>query len=1282
MPTRLVAAAVGLAGLIALTGVGWGWVRFGPTLDSTAARLEREVRQTVDERSGEVEALARRVAGEGTLIAEAAASRDRLPDLFDRLQTLAEPVDEHGVAVTIYVPDSPALGGYRVLAWSDGPGEKNLAAERLAGPAALFIAPGHAGMRLVFVDPVLSDGRRVAVAVAETVLAVATGTSPLADRRLATSFGPVSVIEQYASAHDELVASHGFVVSSRTGAPLLEVHVSQADLAARRAIFLRRVLAATLLPLLILLGLLALPAMERRQAGRARRAWIRWTAVAAALILLSAAGLLGIGRLAGLPASWLWSVVGAVGLGLAALVPGGLWWRAWHRRAPATAPWRFLVEVVAAGLGLAAAIEGVARLLGRWITPAVLDTGRFVLFPFDADGLLALGAVSLLELAAGWAAASLLATIATRWCLKPWRPGILVALTGWLAPTVVMLLWMPTSLAAQAPWPSIAIAGSGAAFALLAPSVRRTVRHATQATRLLLAFLSVLLPLLVLYPLGAATAERVTRRVIAQDYAPAIARHRQELREELRRAQDEIDRMSSLPNLVTGLPAMDTQAAFLIWSQTGLSHARVISDVEIYASDRTLVSRFALNMPEYVYRTNLQTWQGHNCAWEVFGEEPFGAEGRRMLHASRGICDASGRLLGGLVVHVASDDYEALPFIASPSPYYDLLGGADGTGTAPRLPDLKVAVYGWGYQPLFTSGQIPWPMSQATFDRLYRPGTPFWATIRAPDATYHVYLSQNRIGIYALGYPRQTWMDHAARVAEITALTAMLFVALQVAAVVYTPLARRPTPPLRVLLHEIRTSFYRKLFLFFVAVAVGPVLVSALAFSGYMTSRFRADIENEAASTVTVARRVFEELASVGGRGTEPQADDVMVWIRQVINEDVNLYDGSELSATSQRDLFDSGLLPTRTPATVYRGIALERRPTFLAEDRVGTSQYLVAAAPVAAHGRDSILTVPLAPRQRDIAREIDTINRRALVGAVLVVLFAAILGASLAGRIADPVARLTRATRQIAAGRLDVRVSVDTADEWRRLVDDFNSMAETLGAQRAELARANQLKAWSEMARQVAHEIKNPLTPIQLAAEHLQHVHEDRGRPLGAILDQCVATVLNQVRLLRQIASQFSTFAGEPTLHVEPIAPGDLIESVVAPYRLGLEGRVAFEVDAPAALPLIKADRTLLSRALTNLVENAVQAMPHGGRLSLRAASTGTAIRMDIADTGVGMDAAARDRAFEPYFSTKTGGSGLGLANARRHIELQGGTVAIASEPGKGTVLTLVLPLAEAPRG
>jgi nitrogen fixation/metabolism regulation signal transduction histidine kinase len=328
------------------------------------------------------------------------------------------------------------------------------------------------------------------------------------------------------------------------------------------------------------------------------------------------------------------------------------------------------------------------------------------------------------------------------------------------------------------------------------------------------------------------------------------------------------------------------------------------------------------------------------------------------------------------------------------------------------------------------------------------------------------------------------------------------------------------------------------------------------------------------------------------------------------------------------------------------------------------------------------VLSVPLAPRQREIEREIQDLNRGVLVGAVLVVLLAAGLGAWAARRVSDPVARLSKATRQIAQGRLDITLAADTADELRRLIDDFNRMTATLRAQRAALARTNQLKAWNEMARQVAHEIKNPLTPIQLAAEHLQRVHADQGAPLGAPFDQCVRTVLDQVRLLRQIASEFANFSGDLVARPETVSIAAAVEAVLAPYRLGLSGRVRFDVEMPDDLPDVRVDRTLLSRALTNVVENAIQAMPAGGTLRVTAIKAETSVVTSVTDTGVGMSAEGVERAFQPYFSTKTGGSGLGLPNARRNIELSGGTITLASEPGTGTTVTITLPRADRPGG
>ena len=1277
-PTRLVAAALTLS--IAVAGIGFTLeaTRFGMSNAATAARLEREVRGRFWNLARQVESLATRVAREETLIAEAALNRDRLPALFNRLRDIGGGASTLAVSTTVYVPAGPA-GAYRVLAWSDGRPE-DLTPDRLAATPSLFVERGTVGLRLVFVQPIAKSGRRTGVAAAEAVLSPITHLGAEAGtHRLETTFGPVVV--EYVGAGEGPDHANRFVIATATGAALLEVRYSPSDLAERRYQFRRRAIAVALLPVIITTLLLSGPVIERR--GRARRLvdWLGWSFVAAALVVAGCAALVGLARMVDAPDAVPSSIVGFGALGLAALLPGAAWGRSWGRRVPNQEPLRFAAEQLLAGVSAAAALFVLIRLLRERVTAEAIDRWQFPLFPIDPQALLYLSSMLVVQLALCWTAAAVVAVAALRWRITWRRPGTgLLAMVLWIAPALALAVlpagWQPLPVEAL-----VGCAAGVALFGVLAESIRRSYRRTTQAMRLILMFAALLLPTFAAYPMAAVLSDRASRTLIEREYAPATAQHSQHLLRQLDQARLEIDRIPNLLAWVSGPPATEivpSQAAFQIWTRTGLARARVTSEVELFGADRLIVSRFALNLPEYPYDVGGRSWQGSSCAWNVLGEVTrFATRDRPVFTAERGVCDEDGRIRGAIVLHVAPD-FQSLPFVPSANPYYDVVAESQPRARAgSRLYDLQVVVYGWSLQPLFAHGRGPWRLSPEIDDRLYRSRDPFWIEVDLRGRTYQVHFSNDRAGVYALGFPAPTVLHHVMRLAEVTAVLSVVFVLVLIGAAIYIPFARRRDAPLRLLFDEIRTSFYRKLFLFFVLAAIVPVLLFALAFGAYMTARLRADIESESAGVVTVAGRALEALAA--GRSPDQAAmptDDVLVWIRQVIDQDVNLFSGPGLVATSQRDLFESGLLPKRTPAAVYRAIALDRLPTVVEPDRLGAFQYLVAAAPVPALGRDAVISVPLANRQREIDHQIDELNRGVLVGAVIVVLFAAALGTSVAGRVSDPVARLTRATRQIAAGRLDVRLPTDTVDELGRLVEDFNSMAVTLVAQRGELARTNQLKAWAEMARQVAHEIKNPLTPIQLAAEHLQRVHDDRGRPLGQALDQCVSTILRQVRLLRQIASEFSTFAGQPVPRGAMVPVKELLTAVVSPYQLGLGDRIAVDIDVAQSVPAVWVDRTLIARAFTNLVENAVQAMPEGGRLTVQATAAAGHVAITISDTGVGMEADAVERAFEPYFSTKTAGSGLGLANAKRNIELNGGTITLMSQPRAGTVVSVTLPV------
>jgi len=168
-------------------------------------------------------------------------------------------------------------------------------------------------------------------------------------------------------------------------------------------------------------------------------------------------------------------------------------------------------------------------------------------------------------------------------------------------------------------------------------------------------------------------------------------------------------------------------------------------------------------------------------------------------------------------------------------------------------------------------------------------------------------------------------------------------------------------------------------------------------------------------------------------------------------------------------------------------------------------------------------------------------------------------------------------------------------------------------------------------------------------------------------------------VKLLRKISAEFSSFASSPTPRPAPTNLDTLLNEVIEPYRTALAGRVAIAVDADADLPPVYIDRTLFARALTNVIENALHAMPGGGTLRIvsRHDETSLSVAVDVIDTGVGMDDAALAKIFEPYFSTKATGTGLGLTIAKRNVELNGGAIAIRSEKGVGTTVTLTLPVA-----
>ena len=1288
---RLLAAGLTAAALVGLAGGAFEWWRLGFTDAAAAAHVEEHVRRELRDDAAALARVAADIAADPATARGLAASSDEARVLFDLVASArARAGSDRDVAVTLY-----DIRGH-ARAWVGRPSDIPAASDRINGPAAFFLAQSPAGLRLVHVEPVTGpEGRRLGTVAAEHVVSPGGPSATIrpTDYTLSTPLAPVSLRMRWEGAGDAAPPG-AFILRSPSGEPLAEASVALADLRDARERLRRRVVAGVLAVCGVMLLLLIGPLLDRRAAAVTTGAIVRLSA-AAAVLLAGGSALLRLGLWWGggtrVPSATDLMLFGGTAVALVALLAGPigrlpLWYRG-RRRRVAGEVFRFAVVQLLAGSIAALLIVGFERLLGA-LDPASVDLRHFSLHPWIGTRILLLGGILALHIAILWAATLTMAIAAIPWSISKGTRGSRVwVLILWALPALVI-----AGLTAVRGWefPAFGLLASASACGVAALAGRRMAvwyRHGTVAARIFALFLAFLVPALLLYPSVNFFARRATERLITTRFAVEARQHPQTIQNRMVEAREEIDAIPILPGLVSESAGgtVTADSAFLVWSQTVLARARLTSSIELYHRNGELLSRFALNLPEYT-RAFQKPTPTLPCDWEVFGEgAPFGTEERTLLHAERNICveavnGAAPEIAGTIVVHVVAFDYRTLPFITSQSPYFEVFRQADDPPPGEGTPgsDVDVAIYGWSLRPIYTSDRSAWAITDALFEQIYASRDPFWTSIPRGDQMWRVYITNDRPGIFAIGYPTLTIFDRLVHIAELTTLAGVACVLVLIGTGLFTRAARERPRVGRTLLREIRASFYRKLFLAFVLASIIPVLTLAFVIRAYFAELLWDDVQAAAARTAAVARRVIEGSDELlrGASGMAPLSDDVMIWISQVIDQDVNIFEGPRLTATSERDLFASGLLPTRTPDAVYRAIAIDRRPSFVDQDTIGTFDYMIAATPVRAGGQDAILTVPLTTRQREIEREIDELDRGVHLAALCFILLGAGIGLSLAERIADPVRRLTRATRQIAAGDFDARIAVRSADELKRLVDAFNSMAAELKRQRAQLERTHRLEAWAEMARQVAHEIKNPLTPIQLSAEHLRRVHVDRGEPMGPVLESCVSSILGQVRLLRQISGEFSNFASSPTAKRADVDVPELIADVIEPYRIGLADRIVIENRVDAALPRVFVDRTLIARALGNIVENALHAMPGEGTLTINAEADERFVTVRVRDTGSGMDEEALARVFEPYFSTKTSGTGLGLPIARRNVEISGGAIEVESARGQGTVVTMRLPI------
>ncbi len=316
-----------------------------------------------------------------------------------------------------------------------------------------------------------------------------------------------------------------------------------------------------------------------------------------------------------------------------------------------------------------------------------------------------------------------------------------------------------------------------------------------------------------------------------------------------------------------------------------------------------------------------------------------------------------------------------------------------------------------------------------------------------------------------------------------------------------------------------------------------------------------------------------------------------------------------------------------------------------------------------------------IASSRRELVELENSLVRTGVIVAAAGILLGIALSWWAAARVTRPMLRLADSAGRVAAGDWNTTVDVSSADEIGTLARAFNRMTGELVAQRERLVQAERVAAWRELARRLAHELKNPLFPLQITVENMMRARERYPEQFDEVFREGAATLLAELSQLKQIVGRFSDFAKMPAPQIQPVEFNALVTDTLKLFAGQLaQARVQAVTELDAAVRTVPVDAEQMARVLRNLVLNAIDAMPEGGTLTVRTAALAGGVRLAISDTGQGLTPEECARLFTPYYTTKTHGTGLGLAIVQSVVSDHGGRISVESEKGKGSTFRIEL--------
>ncbi|RMG72330.1 MAG: HAMP domain-containing protein [Bacteroidetes bacterium] len=472
------------------------------------------------------------------------------------------------------------------------------------------------------------------------------------------------------------------------------------------------------------------------------------------------------------------------------------------------------------------------------------------------------------------------------------------------------------------------------------------------------------------------------------------------------------------------------------------------------------------------------------------------------------------------------------------------------------------------------------------------------------------------------------------------------------------------------------------------AISILPMLVIIILLYPFVTSRYsedaRKELSEEAARIAEVIGPEFQRIRNDPfARLTLSQGfRDRVASLADYMTNDVNVYDefGKRVAST-QTMIFENGIQTDLMHAVAFDSLRNGGLSDLVIREKIGTLAYLSGYRPIIGNNNTPIgyVNVPYIARQDQLEEQV--LNFLAYLANIYLLAFLLLnlVAVVVSGTITRPLSMIQQRLSATNLGNVNEPIEYTAKDEIGAIVAAYNQMVAQLAESEEKLSQTQREQAWRQMARQVAHEIKNPLTPMKLSIQHLMRAQKEGGPHFEKMFEKVMKTLMVQIESMVRIANSFSEFAKMPEPVKGQVNVTAVLMEVVDLYTQSEEA--LWLIDVPQAPFWAVGDRDQLSRCFNNVIKNALQAVEEDGIIKISMEDLRDRAHIEIKDNGKGIPAELGNRVFEPSFSTKTSGMGLGLAIVKRIIDGMGGTITFRSQEGEGTVFIIEIPAEEVER-